>query len=370
MPHTVLKRVAAVNRFLQMNIGKENELQQIVELAASICNVPVAMITFIDADKQYIKFKVGTNKTEVPYKDTFCKYTIAQEELLVIPDASADERVADNPYVIQEPHIRFYAGSPLRTHDHQNMGTLCVFGLEPKSLTSTQEKMLHRLARQVTRLLEFDASLQLLKEQYEFSRQEETKYRSFFESSGSCHLLLDTELRVLSFNSTMVNVLSNNYQLMIAEGMELEEYVEPGFINEFTRNCKSALLGEIITMETVITSPKGDIPWHLTYEPAFDLAGAIIGVTYVATDITQTLRQEKTVIEQIESLRQIDLILAADLHRPIEVIKCAIADLKVQGYPDQIIEFELLERACDELFEKGDVVISSAKGNGLTGSAP
>lgn len=359
-----LKMVNTVNRFLLMKIDREDELQQIVELAANICNVPIAMITLMDDQTQYIKFKVGTDPIGISFHENFCRHTVVQKELLIIPDTQLDERVKNNSYVVHQPHIRFYAGSPLTTHDGFNIGTLCVYDRQPKTLTIIEQKMLSRLARQVTRLLEFDASLQLLKEQYESSRVEEIKLRSFFESSGCCHLLLDTHLRVLSFNNTMVNLLRNNYQLTIAEGMEVNDYIEPGFVEEFIRNCKRALLGENVNIETIINSPKGSNPWHLIFEPAFDSMGAIIGVTYSATDITQMVRDEKTVIEQGESLRQIDRILSANLHHPLEVIKGTMATMKQQGYPDDVIEFNLLEKACDELLDKGSLIILSEERNG------
>lgn len=360
MPVNAVKEYDTVNRFLKMDIRKEEEMQQIVELAASICNAPIALITFMDNKTQHIKFKVGTDISEVSYQDTFCKYTVAQKELLVIQDTVLDERVKDNPFVTQGPQVRFYAGSPLTTHDDENIGTLCVYDMQTKTLTSTQEKMLHRLSRQVTRLLEFDMSLQLLKEQYETSLSEQTKLRSFFESTSSLHLLLDTELRVISFNNAMADALTNRYQLSIREGMEVIDYVEPSFMEEFTVNCKRALIGEHVSVESLIKSPQGIIPWHLTYEPAFDSSGLIIGVTYSATDITQTVKHEKTVVEQGESFRQIDRILP-ELYRPMEVIKNAMAGIKTQGYPEGVIEFELLEKVCDELLEKGTLVVSPEK---------
>jgi len=364
MPANAIQHFDTVNRFLKMDIRKEEELQQIVELAANICNAPIALITFMDDKTQHIKFKVGTDISEVSYHDTFCQYTIAQKELLIIPDAVKDERVKNNPFVSQGPHVRFYAGSPLTTHDDENIGTLCVYDMQAKTLTPTQEKMLHRLSRQVTRLLEFDMSLQLLKEQYETSLIEQTKLRSFFESTSSCHLLLDTKLRVISFNSAMAATLMNRYQLLITDGMGVVDYVEPSFMEEFILNCNRALLGEPVSAESIINSPQGKVPWHLTYEPAFDSAGLIIGVTYSATDITQTVRHEKTVLEQGESFRQIDRILP-ELSRPMEVIKSAMLEIKMQGYPEGVIEFEFLEKVCDELWAKGAVIALPEKENVL-----
>lgn len=362
MQESILKKIDTVSRFLEMNISKEDELQQIVELAANICDVPIAMITFMDGTTQHIKFKVGTDVCEIPHHDTFCQHTIAQKKLLIIPDTLSDNRVMNNAFVKQAPNVRFYAGSPLTTYDDYNIGTLCVYDFEPRLLTSTQEKMLHRLARQITRLLEFDASLQLLKDQYELSRLEQTKLRSFFESSSSCHLLLDPQLRVLSFNHAIVKALLTHYQLTIAEGMEVIDYVEPSFVEEFTHNCKSALLGEQINVETLISSPNGNIPWHLTYEPAFDSAGSIIGVTYSATDITQMIKHQKTVVEQGESFRQINRIFS-ELHQPMEVIKDAMTSMRKNGYPDHITELKLLEQVCDQLWEKRVIINVLDKGS-------
>ncbi|CAM3742230.1 GAF domain-containing protein [Mucilaginibacter galii] len=345
-------RLATVNRFLQMKITNKDELQQIVELAAKICETPIAMITFMDDETQHIRFKMGAEIQKVPYQDTFCQHTISQKDLLVITDALADERVKENHFVVNKPSLRFYAGATLTTQDEHNMGTLCVYDTQPKVLSSLQEKMLLRLGKQVMRLLEFDASLQLLKDQYESSIMEETKLRSFFESSSSCHLLLDKELAVHSFNKAMVNVLRSVYEIELAEGMPMTDYVETEFLDEFKKNCQSALLGEIVSVDSLVDSPIGKMAWHLTYEPALDASGAIVGVSYSATDITQTMHHKKTVIDQMESFRQIDRILSAELHQPLDAVMEAMSCLKQKGYPAHITEFSFLEKAFDELSQK------------------
>lgn len=352
MPEKEEKRLNTVRRFLNLNISKEKELQQIVELAARICDSSVAMITFMDQEFQHIMFSFGTTIKEVPHKDTFCQYTIAQKDVLIISDASIDERVMHNPFVINDPNIRFYAGSPLTTHDDQNMGTLCVFGQNPGSLTEIQEKMLHRLGKQVIQLIEFDSSLQLLKVENETSIQEEDKLRSFFESSSSVHLLLDEELRVLSYNKALQDILGSNYLVPIAEGMMCHEFVEPSFLNEFRCNCIRALGKEIVKTESVIPSPKGDICWHLTYEPAFDAEGNIVGVSYTATDITQTMLHGKTVTIQENALLQIERIISGELHQPLKQIKSSLSKLRQEGYPKHVEEFIFLEDTYNELQEK------------------
>jgi hypothetical protein len=334
-----LMRLNTVNRFLQMETSKDTELQQLVELASQICGSPMAMITLMDDETQHVRFKVGVSISEVPYQDTFCRYTVAQKEMLVITDATLDERVMNNKFVLNDPNIRFYAGAPLTTHDDLIMGTLCVYDIQPKILTPIQEKMLSRLAKQVTRLMEFDASLELLNEQHNYSKSEEIKLRSFFESTSSCHLLLDWNLRVIYFNKCLVDTLTSIYGLPIKEGMLPHEYGEPSSLEDFTRNCEKALKGEAVRIEIVVPSPKGDITWYHTYEPAANSEGNIIGVSFVATDISQTVKHEQTVNGQEESFRQIERIVSAELAHPIQMIAEAMTGLKQEGYPQDIMEF-------------------------------
>jgi hypothetical protein len=358
MPERERERLNTVSRYLNLNISKEKELQQIVELAAAICGSPIAMITFIDSETQYIKFSIGTDIREVPLPDTFCQHAIVQKELLVISDATTDDRVMNNLFVTGDPGLRFYAGSPLTTHDDQNLGTLCVYDLEPKTLNAVQEKMLHRLARQVTRLLEFEVSISLLQEQYDRSLMEETKLRSFFESCSSCHLLLDRELRVLSFNKALAEIMESNYQLPLTTGVRIVDFVHPDLVEDFILNCNKALGGEAVRTERLISSPQGNFSWYMTFEPALDAEEKIIGVSYSGTDITQTVQHEKTVIRQQESFRKIAHILSVELQQPLNAARDAMVGLKLQGYPDHLTEFHLLEQSFQELAEKTHVVLN------------
>jgi PAS domain S-box-containing protein len=351
-------RLDTISRFLNLKIDKKQELQQIVELAARICGSPIAMITFMDSETQYIKFSVGTDVREVPFQNTMCQFTIVQNDLLVIPDTRTDKRVMNNPFVTGDPGLRFYAGSVLTTHDDQTLGTLCVYDLAPKKLSAVQEKMLQRLARQVTRLLEFEASINLMKDQYDISRAEETKLRSFFESSGSCHLLLDHDLRVVCFNKALANVMEANYRLPIAEGVKIVDYVHPAFKNEFVSSCNKALCGEVLSSKTVVDSPQGKLSWFITYEPALDSEGNITGISYSATDITQTVQHENTVMMQEKSFQRINHILSKELQQPLNAARDAMAALKLQGYPDHLTEFHLLEQSFQELAEKTHVVLN------------
>lgn len=126
----------------------EEELDEIVEIASLICDTPIALITMIEEDRQWFKAKKGLAICETSREDSFCKYTLTRpKEIMVVNDSLLDERFINNPFVIGDPSVRFYAGVPLETPDGNILGTLCVIDHEPKEITENQKKSLKLLAK-------------------------------------------------------------------------------------------------------------------------------------------------------------------------------------------------------------------------------
>ena len=126
----------------------------LTELAAGICEAPIALISLVDEKRQWFKSRFGTTLTETSRDVSFCSHAIKQPDLFIIPDASKDPRFASNPLVTSDPKIRFYAGAPLTSPDGYALGTLCIIDKVPRELRDQQKQALRILARHVVSQLE------------------------------------------------------------------------------------------------------------------------------------------------------------------------------------------------------------------------
>jgi GAF domain-containing protein len=147
-------RLAALQRYEILDTDPEQALDEIVQLAATICGTPIALISLVDSSRQWFKARVGLTVMETPRDFSFCAYAIQSDDLFVISDALLDPRFARNPLVLGDPHIRFYAGAPLTTPEGLKLGTLCVIDSRPRELDRIQRDALRALARQAMVQLE------------------------------------------------------------------------------------------------------------------------------------------------------------------------------------------------------------------------
>ena len=143
------QRLEVLAQYGILDTAPEPELDDLARLATYVAATPMAAVTLIDADRQWFKSRVGSSVEQTPRDMAFCAHAIAGRDLMVVPDASADERFSDNPFVTGEAHVRFYAGMPLVSAEGHALGTLCVMDRVPRQLTADQQEALRVLGRQV-----------------------------------------------------------------------------------------------------------------------------------------------------------------------------------------------------------------------------
>lgn len=147
-------RLAALYRYQILDTAPEAEFDDICELAAHICQAPVALVSMVDAGRQWFKSRVGLDVTETPRAGSFCDHAIHGEGVFEVPNALEDLRFVHHPAVVGDEQLRFYAGAPLMTGDGHSIGTLCVMDKLTRQLSPAQKTALSALGRQVVRQLE------------------------------------------------------------------------------------------------------------------------------------------------------------------------------------------------------------------------
>ncbi len=154
IPNNEEARLEALRHYHILDTAPERSFDAITELAAFICQSPIALVSLVDSERQWFKSKVGLEASETPRDFSFCAHAIVQGSLLVVEDAMADARFADNPLVTGDPHIRFYAGAPLITPDGHGLGSLCVIDRTARQLSAGQASALNKLSSLVVTQLE------------------------------------------------------------------------------------------------------------------------------------------------------------------------------------------------------------------------
>jgi len=203
LPTNELQRVQAVRSYEIFDTEEENDYDALTSIASMICQIPVALITFIDDKRQWFKSHHGTVINENLREYSFCTHTIAaEEEIMVVSDASKDERFANNPMVTGPTKIAFYAGVPLVNSEGYALGTLCVLDQVPRELTADQKNALKILAKQVIDKIELRRKIKELatvNKELELSEQRKSDFLSIVSHE------LKTPITTLKANLQMLD---------------------------------------------------------------------------------------------------------------------------------------------------------------------
>jgi diguanylate cyclase (GGDEF)-like protein len=147
-------RLAALHRYDVLDTEPEEAFDRITRLVKVVLEMPMAVVSLVDRDRQWFKSKQGVKAAETPRNISFCTHTIQSTEPLIVNDAHIDPRFANSPLVIGDPHIRFYVGVPLRSRDGYNVGALCSMDTKARDLSPEQVTVLEDLGRLIVDELE------------------------------------------------------------------------------------------------------------------------------------------------------------------------------------------------------------------------
>jgi PAS domain S-box-containing protein len=321
-------RLAALGKYEVIDTLPEQALDDLTSLAAAICGAPIAMISLIDERRQWFKSKVGLELTETARDISFCGHAVQQRDLFVVPDATHDDRFADNPLVTGYPGICFYAGAPLVSPDDAVLGTLCVIDRVPRTLTQAQEKALRVLARQVMMYLDLRRQMRELADSEERLRvatdnvavAKTASHRLSLIVEGSEDAIIGKDLNsiITSWNKGAEKIFGYTASEMVGTSIMR-------LIPEDRRDEETVILAKIGRGENVDhfetqrrTKDARLIDVSVTASPIRDAAGKVIGVSKVARNITGRKQAEEQIAQQSAFLDKArDAILARDLEGKI-----------------------------------------------------
>ncbi len=173
------ERLAALDSYSILDTLPEEDYDNLTAIAAEICGTPISLVSLLDNERQWFKSHHGLGATETPKEFAFCAHAINQDDIFIVQDARTDERFHDNPLVIGEPKVIFYAGVPLATEEGLPLGTLCVIDHKPKLLSQGQMDSLKVLSQQVMNLLHLRKSNIMLKKSVEDLKEKNEELERF-----------------------------------------------------------------------------------------------------------------------------------------------------------------------------------------------
>ncbi len=193
-----------------MDTPPEPEFDELVELAAAICEVPISLLSFLDDKRQWYKAAIGMCEPQLPLEHTFCQYTIRQDDLLLVEDTRQNALFVNHPSVVGDPSVRFYAGISIKTADGYPVGTICVADYIPRQMSPTQIQTLKVLARQANARIELreqrlalERALADAEKAKDRLSASEARFKTFMDSAPFMTFLKDAEGRFIFYNQLL-----------------------------------------------------------------------------------------------------------------------------------------------------------------------
>lgn len=303
IPNNEAARLAALRDYNILDTPPEQAFDDITWLASQICGTPISLISLLDHARQWFKSSVGVTSTETPRHLAFCAHAILQDGLFVVPNALEDARFADSPFVINDPHIRFYAGAPLVTPSGHALGTLCVIDRVPRTLTSEQEAALKAMSRQVVALLELHRKIAQQKQEMavrqlaeQHLRDSKERFFAFMDNSPAVAFMKNEAGRYVYINRNFERLFMKTLEEI--QGATDYDLFPEAIADETRRNDLAILAAEHPSeLQEMVPTADGALRcWWVFKFPFMDASGERF-IGGVALDITARKEAEAALAE-------------------------------------------------------------------------
>lgn len=323
LPHDESARLSALYQYHILDSEPEVAFDEMTTLAANICGTSMAYIGFLDVHRQWFKSTVGIPAREIARNLAFCNYTILETGVLVVPDTLADQRFANNPLVIDEPRVRFYAGVPLITSEGHALGAICVVDRTPHELSPSQIEALQALGRLVVTQLELRRKLEETQQlehtaqlQESALREREERFRAMADSAPVLMWMSNADQQYTFYNQTWLQFTGRS---LAQELTGWQQNLHPGDRQTWMRSYTSAFREQrAYTTEYRLKRADGIYRWMLeTGVPRFTPDHTFAGFIGSCVDITE----RKATEQDIQLLQTVThaIVTSPDFHSALQI---------------------------------------------------
>lgn len=205
-PATEDARLQAIEKYKLTGLGREKPFDHVTRLASRLFDVPIALVSVVGSEMQCFRGATGIDSSGTSRDVAFCGFAILQDDVLVIEDAAKDERFHDNPLVAGPPHVRFYAGAPLRVDGAHAIGTLCLIDQQPREFGPEQRSLLAQLAKTVVDIIELRVGSLAAEEARRALAEERELLQLTVQNVSEGVALVDHDLGLILWNDTFLTM--------------------------------------------------------------------------------------------------------------------------------------------------------------------
>ena len=389
LPPNEAERLAALREYHILDTPPEATFDDLVNLAVQNCGTPMAAVTFIDEHRQWLKAVKGMSRGETSRDVAFCAHTILQPGVMIVPDATQDDRFRGNPSVTGEPHIRFYAGAPLIDEHGYALGSLCVIDEISRNLTPEQEATLRLLARQAVSQIEAGRALverehlvaekerMLLEHEQLSAEREQAESQLGAEREFSQALLESLQESIIACDAdgalTIFNHAACELHRLPTGSLPSERWAENYALYEADTMTPlhaddhplyRALRGETIRDVQILFAPSFGLARLLlaTGQPIYSASGEKLGAVIAMRDVTERrqAKREHNIAQQLQTALQ-------------PVLPQQVGNLTIGSFTRSALEESEVGGDFYDLFalnkEQYAIVIGDVSGKGLAAAA-